>query len=652
MEAALCLHCRQPVGDFNDPRFCCSGCRAVHRILMSGPFSKYYEMKEEGVCFSESRPVRLEGRDYAFWNESSENPLRIYVEGVHCTACVWLLEKLSEALPADVSSSTLNLSQSILRVGLHQGADRSRVARMIESLGYRPHLTGSEAEGTSHLERENRKRLVDIGVAGALAGNVMLMSIPLYSGVSGGFRTLFEWLSFGLAIPTVFYSGRSFFGNVLAGLRNGFFPIDAPILLAILTAFFYSVFSLFSGTHDLYFDSLTALIFLLLSSRYHLARMRQATGLSPALIGWFHAPFSGSVGDSVLLHAGEAIAFDGRLLTGKIWVDQSHFTGESEPVLVNPGDAIHAGTRVVDADAQARARVEAVGAGTRLQKFLSRLEEARGQRTRTERATERWAGVLLKTVLLIALIAGTAFWSAGMGSEGFKRVLALLIVTCPCALALATPLVYGRAASILLSKGLLLKNPEALDEALGVKTIAFDKTGTLTFGTLKGSASELLALDESARAILASLTSGSGHPVSRALYRETVALFGTLPGIALENHVEVPGVGVEGWVQGVKYGLRKHPSDARYGAQFYREENGHAIAIAEFGFQDCLRPDSASVATALKSDGYELRVLTGDHEERARRVLGDLPVTIHASLSPADKAERAREAMMVGDGGE
>ncbi|NDF15999.1 hypothetical protein EB061_11895, partial [bacterium] len=271
MEATLCLHCGQPSGALEDPRFCCIGCQAVYRILKSSPFSEYYEIREKGVCFTSPSPARSDSRDYAFWNESAVDPLEIYIEGIHCTACVWLLERLSLALPGDVISSSLDLGRNLLRVQLTGQADRSRIAGTIESFGYRPLLIGTEDEGRALLERENRSRLIEIGIAGALAGNVMLMSIPLYSGVEGGCRSLFEWLSLLLAIPSVFFCGRSFFKNVIGGIRNKAFPIDGPILLAILVAFFYSAGSLVAGTHDLYFDSLTALVFLLLSSRYYLS---------------------------------------------------------------------------------------------------------------------------------------------------------------------------------------------------------------------------------------------------------------------------------------------------------------------------------------------------------------------------------------------
>jgi cation transport ATPase len=648
------MHCGQPAGASSLPGFCCLGCQTVHRILSSGPFSDYYRIRREGVCFEKGGPVELRSGDYSFWNQSTDFPLRIFVEGIHCTACVWLLERLPLALPGDVVSSHLDLSRSQLTVETSPGADRARIGAAIESFGYRPHLIGSRSEGERLLEKENRKRLIDVGIAGALAGNVMLMSIPLYSGVEGRYRDLFEWLSFALALPVVFHSGRSFFQNVAAGFRNRVFPVDGPILLAVLVALFYSGVSLVRGTHDLYFDSLTALVFLLLASRYYLARVRHSSGLNPGVLGFFHTPFNGAPGDVVCPRSGESLGFDGRILRGRAWVDQAHFTGEADPVLFEPGDELHAGCRIVEADPQLEVRVEEVGSGTRLQKLLARIEDSRGRRATLEQSTERWARYLLGGVTILAAISMVLFIRSGMPAEGLKRVLALLIVTCPCALALATPFVYSLASGILLKQGVLLKTPDALDRILGVRDMYLDKTGTLTCGQLRIPGEELEGLKSEERAILAALTGRSNHPVSRAIFRELSGGVGEFVLAKPEFIREIPGVGVEGVFSGMRYGLRKHPAEKQFGVQFYRKGDGarseEMIEIAVIHFEDRIRPDSAEVANALVRKGLRLHLLTGDHSHNALAMAGELPMTLAASLTPEQKAERAAKGAMVGDG--
>jgi P-type E1-E2 ATPase len=650
MESRLCLHCGQPASSPVLGDFCCSGCAAVYRILKSGPFSDYYRMKQEGACFEKSGPVSIGSRDYSFWSQSKSDPLKIYVEGIHCTACVWLLERLPLALPEDVESSMLDLSRSLLTVRIRAGADRTKIANAIASFGYLPHLIEGEGSASGLLERENRKRLIDLGVAGALSGNVMLMSIPLYSGVEGGFQGIFEWLSLLLAIPSVFYSGRSFFKNVGTGFRNRIFPIDGPILLAILVAFFYSVHSVLAGTHDLYFDSLTALIFLLLASRYLLSRIRQSSSLNPGILNAFHPPFRGEVGDLIRLSPGDRVPVDGKVVSGEAWVDQAHFTGESRAVSFHVGDLIYAGSRVLEAEEELLIRVEKKGAETRLERFLARVREASEKRTTFERSTEAWASSLLKIVLLVAVSAGVYFQLSGFGSEGLKRVLALLIVTCPCALALATPLVYSLASNRLLSKGVLLKEPEALDSVLGVNDLYFDKTGTLTCGDLRLGEGVADVLELSKKRILLALTERSNHPASRCIFREVREKDSRIDPAAIEKWLEIPGKGVQGEVQGVLYGLRKHPDTSRLGVQFYESFNGKDREICTFRFSDRLREDAPLLLKKLKESGYRLHLLTGDHLESARAVLGDQPIEIHADLSPEQKADFVGNGIMVGDG--
>jgi cation transport ATPase len=650
MEARLCLHCGQPAGAPGLPDFCCSGCATVYRILKSGPFADYYRMKQEGVCFEKSSPASPGLRDYSFWNQSDSNPLKIYVEGIHCTACVWLLERLALALPADVESSMIDLSRSILTVLPKADADRARIASTIASLGYRPHLIQSEGGAARLLERENRKRLIDLGVAGALSGNVMLMSIPLYSGVEGGFRQVFEWLSLILSIPSIFYSGRSFFQNVASGLRNRIFPIDGPILLAILVAFFYSAHSVWAGTRDLYFDSLTALVFLLLASRYLLSRIRQSSALNPGILNVFHPPFRGAVGDLIRLFPGDRIPVDGKIVSGGAWVDQSHFTGESRAVLQKAGDPVYAGSLVVEADQGLVIRVEKTGADTRLERFLQRLQEASRKRTVFERTTEAWASRLLALVLFIAAVAIVFFQLTGFGHEGLRRVLAFLIVTCPCALALATPLVYSLASENLLSKGILLKEPEALDAVLPVRDLFFDKTGTLTYGDLRLEKNAFDGLKGREKAILLALSGRSNHPASRSIYRELHGLHPDLEAAALDSWVEIHGRGVQGESGGLVFGLRKHPDPSRLGVQFFETRNGVDRELAGFVFTDRLREDVPALLKKLVSEGYDLHLLTGDHADSARSVMKDLPIRIHADLSPLEKAEFVQKGMMVGDG--
>jgi Cu2+-exporting ATPase/Cu+-exporting ATPase len=364
----------------------------------------------------------------------------------------------------------------------------------------------------------------------------------------------------------------------------------------------------------------------------------------------FHPPFRGEVGDLIRLFPGDRIPVDGKVVSGEAWVDQSHFTGESRAVSIRAGDLVYAGSSVVEAEQGFLIRVEKSGSETRLERFLARVREASEKRTTFERSTEVWASSLLKVVLLVATLATIYFQSSGYGAEGMKRVLALLIVTCPCALALATPLVYSLASSSLLSKGVLLKEPESLDSVLSVRDLYFDKTGTLTYGDLRLEYGATEGLDSLKKRILLGLTERSNHPASRCIYREVMEKNSGIGPASIENWLEVPGKGVQGEIQGVVYGLRKNPAPLSFGVQFYESFDGRDREICTFRFSDRLREDAPMLFAKLKESGYRLHLLTGDHLESARAVLRDQPIEIHADLSPEQKADFVGNGMMVGDG--
>jgi P-type E1-E2 ATPase len=569
---------------------------------------------------------------------------------VHCSACLWLLEKLPQVMPHAVRSCSLNLNRSVLTVELVNNAFVNDVAKMIHDWGYVPHLISDADEATQKIETENRKRLLDLGLAGAIAGNVMLMSIPLYSGVSGRFETLFEVISFALSIPALFYSGRVFFKNVYSGFKSKTFPIDAPILLALLVAFFFSTDSLIRGTHQLYFDSLTALIFLLLASRYYLARLRQSSRLNLGVLDYFQSEFDGKPGDLILLQKGQKIHFDGVVRKGEGWSDHSHFTGESDPVRLQVGDPVYAGTTFLDAEGEIWVEVREIGKGTRLAKLLGKVADIQSRRTITELKSDQWAQRLLMIVSSIAIIAMIYFVSIGQAEEGIRRVLALLIVTCPCALALATPLVFSLSMKSLLKKGLLVKDPAGIDQAPDVKEIYFDKTGTLTEGRLSALV-DLKALSSIEASALYSLVRLSRHPVARSVER-AFAEQGVMASVMeWQEFSETSGLG-----------LSAVDPRSRDRFEFIRADQSssgltesvflkNGLEITRIAFEDEIRGSSLPVISSLKKAGFRLHVLSGDQAVAVSKMATSVGLTSWFSgQTPEQKSAIIGHAMMIGDG--
>lgn len=641
----LCKHCNTIIPSERRGEFCCAGCETVYQVLSTAGLSQYYQLKESGICFQQPKPVQPHSRKFEFVTETVE--VKFFLEGVHCSACLWLLEKLPKVIPGAVQACSLNLNNSVLSVTLQKPDQINTVAQKIDEWGYTPHLISHSDRVEEKIEKENRKRLLDLGIAGAITANVMLMSIPLYSGVSGSFETLFEVLSFLLAIPSLFYSGRVFFKNVYSGFKSKTFPIDAPILLALLVAFFYSTYSLILGTHELYFDSLTALIFLLLASRYYLARLRQSSQMNLGALDFFQSKFDGKIGDLELLKRDEKIQFDGIVRKGEGWCDYSQFTGESEPVRLQAGDPVYAGTVFLDSSSDVWVEVQKTGKDTRLAQLLQKVSEVQSKRTQTELVSDRWSQRLLILVTGVAALSLAYFIYQGNASEGIKRVLALLIVTCPCALALATPLVFTLAMKRLLKKGLLIKDPASLDRFPEVKKVFFDKTGTLTEGRLQADVDWTTYSNEDL-SVLYSMVRLSRHPVSRAIERAIASQKILVRVIPLRFFEEKMGMGLSA-SSDAEYSLIRSKDSCSGFTESSFIKNG--IEIGRITLRDRTRQESHEVVALLKKRGLEVIVLSGDHESPVRKLAEELNVSgFYSSVSPEEKSKFAQGAMMIGDG--
>jgi Cu2+-exporting ATPase/Cu+-exporting ATPase len=638
-----------------EPWFCCSGCRTVYQLLQEKGLGRFYDLKREGYCLRPATPANVHDISYGAW-DSPRREHRLYLEGVHCSACLWLIEQLPNVLPQDVQSARLDLGHSMLKLQLTPDGQLSKVARMIDTWGYFPHLIENTEQVYDLQKKENRSRLIDLGVAGALAGNIMLMSIPLYSGVDTEWARFFTWISAGLATVSVFYSGRKFFQNVWASLSERQFSIDAPILLAIMVAYGYSMAETVRGRFDVYFDSLSSLIFLLLASRYLLARLRQY-GLGQRESFQFAAPPSQyKVGTMVVLHGTEPLGFDGIIRSGRAFVNTAVLTGESFPVEHRVGDKLYAGTEIVSVENGADGlgvEVTAVGAETRIENIFRQLREKQQERSRREKSFDLWARRLLMFVVGVAAVTFTYFVVQGQWDEALRRTLALLIVTCPCALALATPLAQTLILRRGLQRGLLIKDVDAFEEAADIQKIIFDKTGTLTYGHMQ---IEEMNIPKNLRPLVRALVRPSRHPVSRAIF----AGLGDGECAILEDWTERPGLGIQATYRGDVITLMK-PKNLK------DSEERPAVELMFGGdlmgqifLSDRIREESQQMVADLREKGFELGLLSGDREPVVRRIAMDLNFRkseVHAEASPEEKAEwikkfeaNGEKVLFIGDG--
>ncbi|HET9929675.1 MAG TPA: heavy metal translocating P-type ATPase [Polyangiaceae bacterium] len=693
-----CSHCGLPVPSARVEsaarfQFCCDGCRSVHTILNTTGLESYYALRgAQGTA-----PARVSQRRYAEFDDAAfiERHVRspapnvsqseLFLEGIHCSACVWLVERLPRVVPG-VVEARLDLGRSELSVVWERDRVKfSEIARGLASLGYPPHASAA-SQAEAERRATDRTLLLRIGIAGAAAGNVMLMALALYSGLfshmDAEYAELFRWGSFAIATPTVAWTGNVFFRGAWASLRTKTPHMDLPITIGILAGYVGGAVNTLRGSGEVYFDSLCTLIFLLLVGRWlqrkHHRRAANASDLLTALApSVAEIEFEGerrevpaesvTTGSIVVVRAGERIPVDGVVTLGSSSVDSALLTGETAPVSVSIGDRVYAGT--INQASEIRLRCESSGEETRVGRLMQSVEQAQRERAPIVRLADRVAGYFVWVILTLAAVT-LVIWAHVDPAHAVDHTVALLVVTCPCALGMATPLAVSAALSRAARQGLLFKGGEFVEELARPKLVVFDKTGTLTEGRL-----ELVARsgDERAFELARAAEAQSNHPIARAFQRALPEL----PGSIAEGMTETAGGGLVAEVSGhavcvgslgfVEPRVTSVPEWAREftDAQAALGRTPVLVAIdgelrAAAAFGDRLRADAATALTRLRKLGVQVALLSGDHQRVVDAVVGELGgawLLASGGTSPEQKLARVREycraqrgVVMVGDG--
>jgi Cu2+-exporting ATPase len=668
--AGSCLHCHLPTAAGR--QFCCPGCAAAYETIQALGLGRYYAQRVLDPALRVLRPEVAEARDvarYVATRTDGSHELTLAVDGLQCGACVWLIESVLAREP-DVLEGRVNLTTRRLRLvwrGLAAHADT--FVETIEGLGYR--LVPFSAEALAAAQDTTGGALLRaLAVAGFAAGNVMLLSIGVWAGATDATRDLLHWVSALIALPAIAYAGRPFFRSAWAVLRCGRTNMDVPISLGVVLVTCMSLIQTMQGGEDTYFDSACALLFFLLIGRLMDHRARgQARATAEQLLMLRaadvavvrddgHVERRGqervAVGDRVLVGMGERVGVDGVVERGASLLDASLVTGESQPVPVMPGTEVFAGT--LNLGEVLTVRAIATGGGTLLAECVRLIEAAEARRSRfvvlADRVARRYAPAVHLTALATFLwwyfVAGVTVGVALLTAS------AVLIITCPCALALAVPVVQVIATGRLFRSGVLLKSPTALERLADVDTVVFDKTGTLT--------EPVLALergpefDDDALQVAASLAVASRHPLARSL----VAAAG--PVAMAEGAVEVPGQGVRAGE--VRLGNRQFAIDGRVkpghdgtgGPELWLAWPGREAV--RFGFVETLRMDAAVTVERLRTLGLEVHLLSGDRAISVASVARAIGIGVwQAEQTPVKKVAAVealvaagRKVLMVGDG--
>ena len=669
---------------------CCHGCQAVAQAIVAGGLESFYQhrtapsRRPEDLVPDELRRLALYDQptlqqSFVHVDRDDLKSASLILEGITCAACVWLNERHVRALPGVVEFQ-VNYSTHRARVQWDDSRlHLSDILKAISEIGYvaHPFDPGRQEEV---FKREKSAALRRLAVAGVGAMQVMMLAVALYAGdyygMDPGLQHFMRWVSLLITLPVLLYSATGFFTAAWRDLKRRQLGMDVPVSLAIGGAFAASAYTTAVGGTDVYFDSVCMFAFFLLASRYLEMGARHRAGqaaeelvkLLPATATRLRDGTEEVVavadlvpGDLVLIRPGETVPADGQVQAGSSSVDESLLTGESLPRPRTLGDALVGGS--VNVESPLQMRVEKVGEDTMVSAIVRLLDRAQAEKPALARLADRVAGWFVGALLLIA--AGVAlWWGLTEPARAFAVTLSVLVVTCPCALSLATPTAVTAASGALTRLGLLTTRGHALETLARASHLVFDKTGTLTRGVLQLTATRVLGelSAERALAIAAALERESEHPVAQVI----VAAAGDVP--TAEAVQARPGFGLEGRVDGRRYRI----GTPAYAAELSGLPAPTAVSaaatlvvlgddagpLAVFEFRDTLRPDAAAAVAALQAQGLTIEVLSGDAEGPVREVGDALGIReLSWGLKPDGKLARVRERQaagqlvaMVGDG--
>ena len=702
--AAACFHCGLPIPpsthyvaviDGQRQPMCCHGCEAVAEAIVAAGLTDFYRhrtapsRRAEDLIPEPLRGLELYDRpdlQKSFVRAEGEHvrEAALILEGVVCAACVWLNERHVNHLPGVLE---FRVNYSTHRAGLRWDERQiklSEILAAIAAIGYIAHPFDPDRQEALQ-KRERSVALRRLAVAGLGSMQVMMLAVGLYvgdyQGMEDWIREFLRWICLILTVPVVTYSAQSFYRAAWRDLRRRQLGMDVPVSLAILAAFIASVWYTGQGGGEIYYDSVTMFVFFLLTGRFlEMTARHRAAQISEALVRMLPATATRlnaaneeeivpiaelASGDRVLVRPGATIPADGRIIEGASSVDESLLTGESLPLPRQLGEGLIGGS--VNVESPLVMRVEKVGADTVLSAISRLLDRAQSEKPRLALLADRIAGRFVAALLAVAAVVLVAWWSLSDFDTAFRITLSVLVVTCPCALSLATPTAIVAATGALTRLGVLTTRGHALETLARVTHIIFDKTGTLTFGRPQVAAVETSSGLEARRGLVlaAALERGSEHPVGRALAEAA----GEMVPAAMEVR-NTPGSGIEGWIEGRCYrvgrpefvaALSQSPATERDdfdAASTWVALGDETGLLAWFRLTDTLRPGAAVAVQALQTRGLTVELLSGDRPEAVAHIAHEVGIaTATGGLSPQDKLDRLRELQrrgavvaMVGDG--
>ncbi|SHI95081.1 Cu+-exporting ATPase [Mesonia phycicola] len=681
-----CFHCGSDCGKspivFDDKNFCCHGCQTVYEIFSTNNLSCYYDLQSAPGAI----PQEIEGKyDYldnldiieklVEFNDGSIQVVNLYIPHMHCSSCIWILENLHQLQP-EIKSSQVNFPKKTVRITFKtENFNLKEVVKLLSTIGYAPYISLNDyTEGKKQVDRS---LIYKLGVAGFAFGNVMFLSFPEYFEVSeywlDQYKYLFRGLMFAFSLPVVFYAAQEYFVSAYKGLRSNILNIDVPIALGILVLFIRSTAEVFTDSGTGFFDSLTGLVFFLLLGKFFQQKtysflsferdyksyfpiaVTKITKKNESVIEENIQIYEVKKGDRLLIRNNELLPVDSILISGKGQIDYSFVTGESEPVDKVSGDKLFAGGK------QLFGAIEVEAIKSVEQSYLTQLWSndvfAKDKEHGFIGIINSISKYFTWAVLSIAVIA-TSYWLVVDSSLAINVLTSVLIIACPCALALSTPFALGNMLRIFGRQKFYLKNANIIEKLASVDTLIFDKTGTITTNKKSTIAYEGLSLSEDEEALLKNTLRSSNHPLSRALYN----FLAEQDIQTLDDFEEVTGKGMH---------AKKADNSIEVGSAKFVGNDTETDTLAttvhiktndiykgKYIFHNQYREGVKELFQQLKKD-FHLIILSGDNHGEKKFLQQLLPQRTDMLFhqKPEDKLnyiktlqKEGRNVMMVGDG--
>lgn len=688
MKHCDCFHCGEPVltgSQFttcinnSDELMCCPGCQAVSQAIINAGLSNYYKFRtemgnkqtalvpDELSSFSAFDLAEIQ-QDFVY-KKSDISSVSLSIDGITCAACAWLIEHKLKYVTG-VTSICVNTTTERAQVSwLASKIKLSDILSQISQIGYQ--AAPYQVDEQEKLSKDNsRKFLLRLGLAGFATMQVMMFALALYadyfSDLEVEYRDYFRWVSMIFAAPVVFYSAQPFYFSAIRSMFSGRLNMDVSVSIAILGAYIASCIATVNGTGEVYYESVSMFTFFLLLGRYFEQNARQKASVSSSnlhklvpVIAQLVVPTGNQevpakvlkVGDVILVKPGEVVAADGVIIEGYTCINEAMLTGEQMPVMKSMTQEVYAGT--INVDHPIKVEVTAIGQDQLVAEIIRLQEAASNNKPKVALYVDTISNYFTWTILVIAFMTYIV-WRIYWPEDAFWVTLAVLVATCPCALALATPTAVTCATGIFTRIGVIVRKPGVFEKLTKIEHVVFDKTGTLTCGTL--TIDHVTLFNDADRAqvlsIAAALESASLHPIAKAFdrYRDH--------SIHVSEQQSIVGAGLMGLIDGTEYRIGS--------AEFVGVENDLTLSVylvknrkpqAKFTLVDAIREDAVDTIKVLKQNGCMVSIASGDSSTHVDEIARRVAITdVYKGLKPQDKLslvqslQRKHSVAMFGDG--